>query len=253
MRTIVLITVGVAIAVLLVLGCPTKPETPAPPQQPIPQPAPKLSGLPIEMTVKQRTTTVLPGSGGAVSVTIDDITRGQVMVSLAAKDGAVLLGPTSLTAGKSAEFKLGDESYFVLLEALDNELVGEDSATLVFSDTLPTDEAPPKVTASEAEQEPDAELEAAKIEQLIEHVGSLEGAVFIRNGEEHTPTEAAAHLRRKWEAAGGRITSAQQFIEQLASKSSVSGETYRIRLADGTETTSGEYLRTRLAEMDEQP
>jgi len=252
MRTIVLITVGVALAVLLVLGCPTKPETPAPQQQPVPQPAPKLTGLPIEMTVRQRTTTVVPGSGGAVSVTIDDITRGQVMVSLAAKDGAVLLGPTSLSAGKSAEFKLGDESYFVLLEALDNELVGEDSATLVFSNTLPTDEAPSKMTASEAEQETDAELEAAKIEQLIEHVASLEGAVFIRNNEEHTPAEAAAHLRRKWEAAGVEITTAEQFIEQLASKSTVSGAPYKIRLKDGTEMPSGDYLRQRLAEMERQ-
>jgi len=251
MRTIVLITVGVALAVLLVLGCPTKPETPAPQQQPVPQPAPKLTGLPIEMTVKQRTTTVVPGSGGAVSLTIDDITRGQVMVSLAAKDGAVLLGPTSLAEGKSAEFKLGDESYFVLLEALENELVGDDSATLVFSDTLPPEEAPADA-ASEGEEEPSAELEAAKIEQLIEHVASLEGAVFIRNGQEHPPAEAAAHLRRKWEAAAVEITTAEQFIEQLASKSSVSGAPYKIRLRDGTEMPSGDYLRQRLAEMERQ-
>jgi hypothetical protein len=250
MRTSVLIGVGVVVAVLLVLGCPKKQDAPAPLQQPAP-PGPVLVDLPIEMTVKQRTTTPVPGSEEALSVTIDDVTRGQVMVSLAGKDGNVVLGPTSLAEGKSAKFKLGEKSYSVTLSELDNELVGEDSARLVFSDSLPAEGASTGDSASRAAGTEDAASERDKVDQLIEHVGALQGAVFIRNGEEHTPAEAAEHLRRKWEAAGDEITTVEGFIEKLASKSSVSGEEYKLRFKDGTEQPSGDYLRKQLQKMSE--
>jgi hypothetical protein len=249
MRTVVLISVGFIAAVLLVLGCPSKPESPAPPQQPVPQ-APKFAGLPIEMTVKQRTTTSVPGSGGAVSLSVDDITSGQVMASLAGKDGSVLLAPTSLVEGQSAQFKLGDKSYFLLLEALDNELVGDDSATFVFSDSLPAEEPLPHEPVGEDDRATDKNLEHEKVKRLIEHVGALEGAVFIRNGQEHTPAEAAEHLRRKWEAAAGEAATAEEFVDKAASKSSLSGEPYRIRTKDGVETEAGPYLKKRLGEME---
>jgi hypothetical protein len=249
MRTFVLISVGFVVAVLLVLGCPKKQDSPAPLQPPAP-PGPVLADLPIEMTVKQRTTTAVPGADGALSVTIDDITRGQAMISLAGRDGVVVLGPTSLAEGRSAVFKLADTSYSVTLKELDNELVGDDSATLLFSKRLPSDESSRSDSAREGANGDDAVSERDKIEKLIEHVGSLEGAVFIRNGEEYTPAEAAEHLRRKWESAGGEIATADDFIEKLASKSSVSGEEYKLRLKGGTELSSGEYLRKRLAEIE---
>ena len=37
-------------------------------------------------------------------------------------------------------------------------------------------------------------------------------------------------------------SSAREFIEQVATKSSLSGEPYRIRLRDGSEVFSGQYL-----------
>jgi hypothetical protein len=243
MRTIVLISVGAIVAVLVVLGCPTKEASP-PIQQPVSQ-APQLSGLPVEMSVRQRTTTIVPGSDGAVSLTIDDITRGQVMVSLAGPDGDVVLAPASLRPGESAAFKLGEVSYFVVLDELENELVSDDSATLIFTDSPPT--AGPAVDAAALREPSSSELEKEKIQRLIDHVGSLEGAVFIRNGQEHTAADAAAHLQRKWDVVAGELATAEEFIDRLASKSSVSGEPYRIRLDDGTETTAGEYLHQRLA------
>jgi hypothetical protein len=244
MRTFVLISVGFVVAVLLVLGCPKKQETPAPLQQPPPT-APRLVDPPIEMTVKQRTTTSVPGSDQALSITIDDVTRGQVMISLAGKDGNVVLGPTSLAEGQSAKFKLGEKPYSVTLSELDNELVGEDTARLVFSDTLPADASLTDDSASRDASTDDAVSEHAKIEQLIDHVAALQNATFIRNGEEHTPAEAAEHLRRKWEAAGDEITTVEDFIEKIASKSSTTDEPYRIRFDRG-ETDAGIWLRNRL-------
>jgi hypothetical protein len=256
MRTAVLITIGVAIALLLLFGCP-KEQPPAPPQKVTP-PVSLLPELPAEMVVQQRTTTPAPGSEGAVQVTIDDITRGQVMVSLALKSGEPLLAPTSLHEGESASFELGGQTYHVTLEDLNNELIGDDSAIIVIDDEPPEKsnaQAPPAEETEEVEEEKKGDdavgdTEAARIRQLIDHVRSLEGAVFIRNGEEHTPAEAADHLQRKWEAAGDQITTADQFIERLASRSSTSGEPYVIRFANGKETPSGEYLREQLEEMD---
>jgi hypothetical protein len=253
MRTKVLITVGVLIALLLLFGCP-KEQPPAPPQELTPPPASVLPQLPIELVVKQRTTTPAPGSEGAVQVTIDDITRGQVMVSLAGKTGEPLLAPTSLHEGESASFDLGGKTYHVTLEDLHNELIGDDSAILVIDDQPPeksSSQTPPVEATEDSDTAvPPADAESAHIGNLINHVRTLEGAVFIRNGEEHTPAEAAEHLQRKWDYAGDQITTAEQFIEQLATKSSTSGEPYVIRLQDGKEVPSGQYLRERLEELE---
>lgn len=89
--------------------------------------------------------------------------------------------------------------------------------------------------------------EPEKIERLIASVEALEGAVFLRNGSEYTAKEAGAHLRRKWKSAGSRIRTAEQFIDHLGTKSSLSGEPYRIRLADRTTITLRDHL---LKELD---
>jgi hypothetical protein len=248
MRTVALIGVGVVIALLLLFGCPSQPDSPPPPQQP-PTPAMILTGLPIEMTVKQRTTTAVPRSNEAVRLTVDDVTRGQVMASLAGKDGAVLLGPTSLIEGRTVPFKLGDVTYYLTLTNFDNEMVGDDSATFMITDAPPSTEPPQNDADRESTDVRDEGAEKEYVGQLIEHIRNLEGAVFIRNSEEHTPAEAADHLQRKWDYAAEDISTAEEFIEQLASKSSTTGEPYRIRLEDGTEQPSGQYLRERLAEL----
>lgn len=84
--------------------------------------------------------------------------------------------------------------------------------------------------------------ERARIDALIRHVESLEGAVFIRNGTEHTCKEAAAHMRRKWEALGERVQTAEDFVKYAASQSSISGTAYKIRWKDGRVVESGPYL-----------
>ena len=193
----------------------------------------RLAGLPVRLTVKQRTTTEIPGAAGGLRLTIDDVTRGQVMVSLAQASGAVVLAPVSLHAGQTVPFELQGVALLLNLEKLDNALIGDDFGTFVISDP-----AAGVLT------------ERAKIERLLALVASLQDAVFIRNGSEHTPQEAADHLRSKWEAAGDDITTARQFVEQIATKSSMTGEVYRIRLADGTEVLAGEYLAGRLAEIE---
>src|SRR5262245_9915894 len=74
--------------------------------------------------------------------------------------------------------------------------------------------------------------EHQKIEALIHHIEQLSDAVFIRNNKEYTAKTAARFLRGKWDATLDPITTAHDFIANIASRSSTSGQPYRIRFKD---------------------
>ena len=93
--------------------------------------------------------------------------------------------------------------------------------------------------------------EDARINHLIGSVEKLKGAVFIRNGKDYEPKAAASHLRMKLEKAGDRVKTAKDFIDGLASKSSISGKPYKIRKSDGSLVTTSAFFRARLKEYDE--
>ena len=88
--------------------------------------------------------------------------------------------------------------------------------------------------------------EAAKIQYLIASVEALEGAKFIRNGREYDTRAASDHLRLKLKVAGGRVKTAEDFITLCASQSSVTGEPYLMRFADGTTVKSEVFFRNKL-------
>lgn len=91
--------------------------------------------------------------------------------------------------------------------------------------------------------------EAEKIEQLLKSVEVMQ-ARFIRNGTEYDAKQAADHLRLKIRKAGSRIQTAEDFIKYCGSQSSMSGEKYRIKFADGREIESEAYLREKLKEIE---
>jgi hypothetical protein len=92
--------------------------------------------------------------------------------------------------------------------------------------------------------------EPQKVDRLIAYIGGLQDAVFIRNGKEYGPAEAAKHLQLKREKAGDRIKTAEDFIRLCASYSSVSGDAYLIRFADGRTRTAEDVLREELARIE---
>ena len=192
----------------------------------------ELAEVPVSMTVRQRSTTVVPGSNDVLQVTIDDITAGQVMVSVAKKKGDVLLPLTSLRSGETKTFKLGRTEYQLKVKSLRNQLIGDDFADL------------------EIGLAPDGKSEPEKIEKLLAALAALEGAKFFRNEKEYSIGETIEHLRIKWKAADDEVTTAEQFIEHVASKSSVSGKPYVIRLDEKTVVPAGVYLRARLREIE---
>lgn len=93
--------------------------------------------------------------------------------------------------------------------------------------------------------------EAQKIQYLIRSVEELSNAKFIRNGRAYDAKAAADHLRLKMRKANGRCDTADDFIRLCASRSSVSGQPYQIRFADGTFSTSEALLRAKLKELND--
>ena len=90
----------------------------------------------------------------------------------------------------------------------------------------------------------DAEVE---IEYLINTVGESD-CTFIRNGSRHNAEDAASHMRLKYRRGKRYATTAELFIERLASKSSWTGEAYAIECPDSEAVPSGEWLTARLHE-----
>lgn len=94
------------------------------------------------------------------------------------------------------------------------------------------------------------DTEKVKINFLLQTIGSLEGAQFIRNGSAYTAAEAEAHLRLKWGAAGKRVSSAEDFIRYCATGSSMSGLPYQIKWSDGRMVTTAAFLSQKLSEYN---
>ena len=86
----------------------------------------------------------------------------------------------------------------------------------------------------------------SEIEHLLTVIGQS-NCTFIRNGKEHNSIDAEEHLRMKYRKGKKWIENADQFIERIASKSSLSGNPYFIRCEDSQQPT-GEWLTRKLAE-----
>jgi len=214
---------ALVLANIAVLGCA---KAPAP--ETGSGPALDLKPGGARVTVAQRSDGDVPGSDGRLRVHIGDITGGQVALTLKAEDGDVLVGTTSVRVGETVPFSYGGRRYRLAVEKLQNRIVGTDEAVL---------------SVREAARATEREL----IEGLIRAVAESD-ATFLRNGEEHDAKEAAEHLRNKWERAGDRVKTAEQFTEHLASRSSMTGRPYRIREA-GTTVPAGDWLRARLEKL----
>jgi hypothetical protein len=212
--------------VALLVAC----QQPAAPAGPTRAPL-RLPPDSARFTVYQRNTVAIPGSGGELLLTIDDITRGQTMSSLEWRDGERVLGPRALRVHDSVDFSVGTQHWRLTVTQMHNQLIGDDWAEFSLI------ARPESGAAADPQQE---------IEALLAAVGALDGAEFIRNGSSSTPTEAAQHLREKWQAATVPINSAEDFITAIGARSTASGEPYQIRLSDGSLVSSESWLRQEL-------
>lgn len=92
-------------------------------------------------------------------------------------------------------------------------------------------------------------IERLKIVQLILCVRQMTWR-FERNGRLFTCPEAAARLARKYRAVAERISTAEQFIEFIATGSAMSGRPYYFLSETGTRIAVGDFLLQELEVLE---
>jgi len=90
----------------------------------------------------------------------------------------------------------------------------------------------------------------SEVESLLASI-EASGCSFNRNGTWHDAKAAIAHLRDKYDYLVARdlIATTEDFIERAASKSSMSGQPYEVKCADGKSMTSSRWLYEKLAHL----
>ena len=92
--------------------------------------------------------------------------------------------------------------------------------------------------------------EQTRIEKLIRFVETQKDMKFVRNGTEYSCADAGKFLRGKLESMGKEVTTAREFIERIASKSSMSGQPYQVKFADGRMMPASQFLHEELKRLD---
>lgn len=85
----------------------------------------------------------------------------------------------------------------------------------------------------------------SEIDHLLNFVATS-SCTFVRNGTEYPSDKAREHLASKYQFAGSKITTADEFIKYLATESSMSGELYHVK-CKGVDKLSGVWLSDELA------
>ena len=183
----------------------------------------------VQLTLKQRSRANLGDSDGYLRLAIDDITDAQTLLSVTGADHKVFVERRSVRANDRLDIDLGDARYVLIVEQLRNLLIGDDYATL-------------KLVSAEC-------VEVDRIDALLKRVAAAD-VIFVREGKDYTGAEAAAHLRQKYEAAKAKVTTLDAFLTEIASRSSLTGNPYSIKFADGSSQSALDWLRVLVAEME---
>jgi hypothetical protein len=85
------------------------------------------------------------------------------------------------------------------------------------------------------------------VDYLLDTV-SQSGLTFRRNGESYAASEAAGHMRRKYDHFHDDINSAEDFIRLCATRSLMSGKPYTLIDKDGRELATADWLARALYE-----
>lgn len=104
--------------------------------------------------------------------------------------------------------------------------------------------AVPVAGAALAQGEPDL------IEALLVAMAARSELRFLRGGRLYTAAEAARFLRAKLASQGPGMKSAELFIQNIGSRSSSTGQIYRVVWPGGRQQAASEFLAQELARID---
>ena len=90
-----------------------------------------------------------------------------------------------------------------------------------------------------------------EIEHLLRFVESS-GCEFERNGTVYDSKEARSHIERKYDYIKSRVDETDDFIKYAATKSSMSGNKYKVT-CNGKQQTSAEWLYDELSRYRASP
>ena len=97
----------------------------------------------------------------------------------------------------------------------------------------------------------DSDIETeTEIDFLLTAVGDS-GCSFLRNGKTHTSSDAEAHLRMKYRRGKRYASTTENFIDRLASGSSMSRKPYLILCGDAEPVPTVAWFYERLTEYRE--
>lgn len=92
--------------------------------------------------------------------------------------------------------------------------------------------------------------EEARINAMLDALAVKKEIAFVRNGDAHTAEEAVSHLRLKLSKTRNRLDTAEQFIDNVASSSSLSGKPYRVKIPGESEQNAQPYLHQLITQTD---
>lgn len=92
--------------------------------------------------------------------------------------------------------------------------------------------------------------EEARINAMLNALAQKKDLTFVRNGDAHNCEEAVSHLRLKLGNTRNRIDTAEQFIDKVASSSSITGKPYIVKIPGKSDENAQPYLHALIAETD---
>lgn len=92
--------------------------------------------------------------------------------------------------------------------------------------------------------------EEARINAMLDGLAQKKDLVFVRNGDAHNCEEAVSHLRLKLGNTRNRIDTAEEFIDKVASSSSISGKPYLVKIPGKSDENAQPYLHKLITETD---
>jgi Fe-S oxidoreductase len=90
------------------------------------------------------------------------------------------------------------------------------------------------------------------IDTLILRVSKMDAMIFLRNGNEYNAADAAKHMQAKYDYFKKELVTAEDFIDRCASRSEVTGQAYKVKLANGAVRDANEFLNSELRALRQQ-